>query len=564
MMVRLDQLAGLKSHNGRKFGTLLQESSRHQEFITSGRVCGFKNQPQQHQRKGYAEKALQHHVRDHVDEHKRRHKKLNFHNEIPGFWESRVREDRYLGFGVNQRFGSNHDQLRAQRNKAVDVEVVIPGPSIDVSCVVKDEPVHHCTSIAPDDRLLLKKCTSCDDLFNLALDHDPWEDNNIDWNCPPLFDVYADEGDGNNLLHNDFPLKEEVDIDRIYMGAGSSSFYGLFGHHIQHHDDFCTSALEIKSFYPCERDVHGVFLANQISITRLIGETLMIAVPSTAYLPNLKTLELGWVRYQNEESVTNLICCSLGLENLSIWVNSPKNMPYMHVPKLRIHAPAMKSLQIVKGSHSRASADNGLDKNALAVSEHTEDHVSDSLQITNTGSLNKAKLDLHKTLSYQWLIKCFEAFCIVYCLSFSGDIPASLNFESGLPLVMFLRLTKNRSCSGRIHAEELWNDPVLVPRCLMTCLITIWIQDFRESEFELGMLKYVLKNGNVLQKLEIGLADTHRPWNTSTRGGGTARKFELKYLRSVGNYRQLEAKYSIAKKIKNIQKGSDACEIDIL
>ncbi|CAI9093481.1 OLC1v1028986C1 [Oldenlandia corymbosa var. corymbosa] len=58
-----------------------------------------------------------------------------------------------------------------------------------------------------------------------------------------------------------------------------------------------------------------------------------------------------------------------------------------------------------------------------------------------------------------------------------------------------------------VIAENLWKDPRVVPRCLKSCLRTSLLLDFRESEIELGMLKYMLKNGKVLETVELHHTD---------------------------------------------------------
>lgn len=77
-----------------------------------------------------------------------------------------------------------------------------------------------------------------------------------------------------------------------------------------------------------------------------------------------------------------------------------------------------------------------------------------------------------------------------------------------------------------------------MPRCLLSSLRAISIDNFLGSEDELAMLRYILKNSRVLEELEL-----HHTAHMGTK--------EV----------DLETKLCILKKISKLPRGSETCAI---
>ncbi|CAI9091803.1 OLC1v1026918C1 [Oldenlandia corymbosa var. corymbosa] len=325
----------------------------------------------------------------------------------------------------------------------------------------------------------------------------------------------------------------------------------------------------------------NTFTSKTLVVLKLRSEGVTITVPWAAYMPNLKILELDSVRYQDDESLSDLISCCLVLESLTILRSWNDN-----VGKLRIHSSTLKSLKVHPGGEYYEDERNRVIRDEVALDINSpvlqyldiKDCFSGSLLISNIGSLNNANLEVHNFLSCQSLIKCFEAFQNVKFLSLAGGVSQEiLNLESGLPSLTFLNLTHltmGFRCGWRpmlpyflqwfenlevlkltddkyysvIDENHLWNDPAIVPRCLISCLRIISIVVSGESDCELGMLKYMLKHGNVLQAVEIHGADwSHGQQKCCIHGiGEEACVLEGNFLRSERYNRKLQTRLNLA------------------
>ncbi|CAI9098901.1 OLC1v1035632C1 [Oldenlandia corymbosa var. corymbosa] len=184
----------------------------------------------------------------------------------------------------------------------------------------------------------------------------------------------------------------------------------------------------------------SVFSCKTLVVLKLSGR-IRIMVPSTACLPNLKSLYLNFLRFLDDESAANLISCCVALENLSIQRNACDE-----VRKLRIHKPTLRSFKIHYGNNifytDRDREDETiLELNAPALQYlDVKYYISDPLLVANVGSLYKATLDLNKGRSCLSLIRCLEAFSNVKFLSLSG-LTRGLKLEQGFPSVKLLKLT---------------------------------------------------------------------------------------------------------------------------
>ncbi|CAI9100012.1 OLC1v1036929C1 [Oldenlandia corymbosa var. corymbosa] len=130
-------------------------------------------------------------------------------------------------------------------HKRVETTVVhAPNIAVDFSLVAASRSYL-------DDWNLLEKTEVCDAIFSPAVDHDPYEDSNIDWTRPPVYDIYADEQGQSDLLNVDFLFREpNDDFDRNDIVPIHSFLHGLFGSNIQNHEGSHHSAPELHSLTP--------------------------------------------------------------------------------------------------------------------------------------------------------------------------------------------------------------------------------------------------------------------------------------------------------------------------
>ncbi|CAI9109265.1 OLC1v1009056C1 [Oldenlandia corymbosa var. corymbosa] len=243
-----------------------------------------------------------------------------------------------------------------------------------------------------------------------------------------------------------------------------------------------------------------------------------ISVPSTARLPNLRILHLVFVRYQDNKSASRLISCCLGLEELKVSWRDDENLS-----NLRMHSPTLKNLRLEPPSYRIRGGEPVLDINAPALQ---------NLEII-AGSLYHSLLvtGMEHFLSLPHFLECFEKLEV-------------------LRLEKCYEYHQWGDSSPTYVEKRLWTDPALVPEYLKSSLRIMCTNDFRESESELCMLKYILKHGNVLQTVEI------HPNVTSDRHRGRYYSAGRKAHEEVE-----EKRLDLEHIIKNFQKGSQTCEI---
>ncbi|CAA0808565.1 Unknown protein [Striga hermonthica] len=114
------------------------------------------------------------------------------------------------------------------------------------------------------------------------------------------------------------------------------------------------------------------------------------------------------------------------------------------------------------------------------------------------------------------------------------------NFKWSL-LVKFLQVADNLQvliCSRRVYFEEgyLFPESEQVPKCLLSCLRTITFKSMRFSEYEFDMVRYLLRNSRVLERMET---------------------FSSPYDIFIGRETRLQA----FKRISLFERGSNACQL---
>ncbi|GFP93547.1 F-box/FBD/LRR-repeat protein at5g56570 [Phtheirospermum japonicum] len=77
-------------------------------------------------------------------------------------------------------------------------------------------------------------------------------------------------------------------------------------------------------------------------------------------------------------------------------------------------------------------------------------------------------------------------------------------------------------------------EPHQVPKCLLSRLRTIRIDQFECTEHEFGLIRYLLRNGKVLERMEICSEREETEW---------------------------EANVDALMRISSFQRGSEACEL---
>ncbi|KAL3503231.1 hypothetical protein ACH5RR_037680 [Cinchona calisaya] len=302
----------------------------------------------------------------------------------------------------------------------------------------------------------------------------------------------------------------------------------------------------------------SVFTSKTLVVLELCGGVI-IYVPNSVCIPNLKTLNLDSVMYLGDESLCKLISTSLVLENLTLLMTEFDN-----VEKWRISAPALKRLKIAFDSNDEPfpGLDSMLEINAPELQYlDIRYHNSKRLIVTNCGNLIEANVDIGNT---EWdnptedLIKFFEAINNVKFLSINV---VDIYREPELLSTKFLKLTHltmRTRCAWhpflRWFLESADNlevltfkedpryldcamltEPESVPRCFSSCLGAISVENWYPTKEGFEMLKFFLKNGKVLKTLDIS-----SPWKIDKR-----------------------AMDIILQKTSEFPKASDMCEITI-
>ncbi|KAL3503227.1 hypothetical protein ACH5RR_037676 [Cinchona calisaya] len=297
----------------------------------------------------------------------------------------------------------------------------------------------------------------------------------------------------------------------------------------------------------------SVFTSKTLVVLKLCG-VIMIHVPNSVCIPNLKTLYLHSVTFHDYESLRKLISSSLVLETLTII-----RIYLDNAGKVCISAPTITRLKINFFMNQlclqKFESMIVVEINAPALQYFDIDGYNPEVVIvTNCDNLIEANVGVDSSL---WddpednVIKFLKGVSKVKFLSITGFLYAagpmkkmrecamcveqtscsepevfSTKFSNLTHLTMwtscvwhpllryFLENADNLEVlnfkedidSYDLNLDVISTEPEHAPRCLSSCLRAISVENFgsnMDEEDEFVMLKFFLKNGKVLRTLEI-------------------------------------------------------------
>ncbi|KAL4626305.1 hypothetical protein ACB092_05G086700 [Castanea dentata] len=269
-----------------------------------------------------------------------------------------------------------------------------------------------------------------------------------------------------------------------------------------------------------------VLRCKSIEILTLYGTILLNCRSESVYLPKVKRLHLVKVKYANEDSFHSLLTGSPHLRKLSVWsvqqdntmtLNichptvewlSTINEAHDHRFKLEINVPNLKFISLVDSLY-QFDLMNNVVKVTFDLSEH-EQHAND---LENYSHLFRPLADA-QTLTLQYV----KSPCFDFSLPMLNNL-RSLQLQVRccqwhlLPNLLesapnLVNLIINKEDSKGPH-ELSWTEPLHVPKCLELRIRRISLLQFRSLEHEVELIRYILKNAKVLEKMDIltGLSD---------------------------------------------------------
>ncbi|PIA41546.1 hypothetical protein AQUCO_02200168v1 [Aquilegia coerulea] len=223
------------------------------------------------------------------------------------------------------------------------------------------------------------------------------------------------------------------------------------------------------------------------TLTQLKLGKLDINVPNVVLFPMLKTLVLGpQVHFYDENQTSRLISSSPVLEYLGFiscsWANSSL---------LVISAPSLKFLYL---NPSPPSQDVRICCSNLRQIMYAGNPPDISLETLS--SLSRADFD-----SYSPALSSNREICDLHNHNASRILMGLQNVVS-LSLNCAAMEVFNES-SYMLNMEEYWQSNVVSSQSTLNQLRTVRIAGFGGSDYELDLVRYILENANVMEKLII-------------------------------------------------------------
>ncbi|KAK4590524.1 hypothetical protein RGQ29_020896 [Quercus rubra] len=218
----------------------------------------------------------------------------------------------------------------------------------------------------------------------------------------------------------------------------------------------------------------SVFSCKSIEILTLHGTILLNCSSESVYLPKVKHLRLLKVNYANEDSFHSLLTGSPHLQKLSVWSVQQDN-----TVTLNICHPTVEWLS--------------------TINEAKDPRFKLEINMPNLKFLSLSPCFdfplpmLNNLKSLQLQVRCCQWHLLPNLL------------ESAPNLV---NLIINKEDTEGPH-ELSWTEPLYVPKCLELRIRRISLLQFRSLEHEEELIRYILKNAKVLEKMDIftGLSD---------------------------------------------------------
>ncbi|CAI9088470.1 OLC1v1022804C1 [Oldenlandia corymbosa var. corymbosa] len=310
-------------------------------------------------------------------------------------------------------------------------------------------------------------------------------------------------------------------------------------------------------------------LYESLNIMKLSGD-IMLYIPSVLSFPNLKILHLDSVSYGNNEAIPNLLYSCLVLEDLQI-----KRTDWDHIQNLVISVPSLKRLDLDFLMDEMLLYHSEVIQCSLSVDApkveylRLVDYLSDSILVNPMPYITEAYVSISKViLPDNWtpeqernygsnvcaLFHCIsnvkhlrigsptmkalkEAFderppmfrnLVRLEMDFKGVkgtllLPSLLDVSPTLETLILPQGINNPCRLGFTNEEnqtvtQHWKPPLNVPRCLLNTLKVVEICGIigEVEEEELMLLKYILKNAMVMERMTIMCEEqNHARENTS-------------------------------------------------
>ncbi|XP_012842067.1 PREDICTED: putative FBD-associated F-box protein At5g56440 [Erythranthe guttata] len=316
----------------------------------------------------------------------------------------------------------------------------------------------------------------------------------------------------------------------------------------------------VQKLYLCflsKEDVRGflprcLFTCKTLVAMRLRSCGVIPVRRAAVCLPLLKKLHLIYVRFEADESLTHLISGCPVLRELSIKLSHA--MAYCNVSsptikrlmldfksdgtRLEINTPAVKYLKISDSfsEHIKCGVLNSLTKADINLinDENKPDYFLYSRSLLELIDRFRNVKCLKLVLSY--CPKIIDSVVYAWTTSFPKltrlQLTADIRFIS-----MFLKNTENLEflvLSEFCEEIQGWMEPLQkVPTCLLSHLKIINVVNIKGKKHELEIIKYLLRNAKVLERMEIS------------------------YPGSLGSNEE----NNMLKKISLFQRGSGACKV---
>ncbi|KAL4626304.1 hypothetical protein ACB092_05G086600 [Castanea dentata] len=295
--------------------------------------------------------------------------------------------------------------------------------------------------------------------------------------------------------------------------------YYAMGHGVEELD------LKLFLWRPFELPLN-VLRCKSIENLTLYGTILLNCRPESVCLPNVKHLRLLKVKYANEDSFHSLLTGSPHLQKLSVWSVQQDNTMTLNIChptvewlstineakdrrfKLKINVPNLKFLSLVDSLYQF-----DLRNNVVKVTFDLFEHEQQANDPENYSHLFRPLADA-QTLTLQYVKSpCFDFSLPMFNNLRSLQLQVRCCQWHLLPNLLesapnLVNLIINKEDAERPH-ELSWTEPLHVPKCLELRIRRISLLQFRSLEHEVELIKYILKNAKVLERMDIlnGLSD---------------------------------------------------------
>ncbi|CAA0808570.1 Unknown protein [Striga hermonthica] len=280
-------------------------------------------------------------------------------------------------------------------------------------------------------------------------------------------------------------------------------------------------------------------------------------------LPSLKKFHVSNVVCENDEALPHFLSGCPSLEELNIEFTSVEEGPfdYDYVGCINISSPTLKTLKL--DLHDLTSPFNLKYRVIINVPalRYLQVYGYDLECITVPITMvSLVEADIRFQSCNSTLVKFLHSLCYVKCLKIScwefvefirgGAAYSTVNFDyltklellldlEGSLLVKFLKVADNLEVLI-VHLAKRYLCPEAeqVPKCLLSCLRTITLESMWITESEFDMVRYLLRNSRVLERMEIFV--------------------------SPYGYSDMETKFQALKRIILFERGSSACKLVFL